>query len=115
MSRTEKAWESVDRSWHPHRTDPDTAPESLLRVRGLIRDLQGMRLPVTAIDNITALIRAVETYTLENSWCPECGIRADGTVECKRCKQRFDSEEVSISNGLCEECQQEDDDDSDGL
>jgi len=80
MTLSEKAWESVDKSWHPHSpTKPEEAAR--FRQREALRALQQLRLPIKAIDLITAAIAQTYKIALEETFCPNCGVRGDETDE----------------------------------
>jgi hypothetical protein len=115
MSRSEQAWESVSSRWHPFEPTSPDENERIRQIRSNLMDLQGMRLPIVAIDKITALMSEIENMVLENSWCPRCGVRADGQVECTQCHQMCDESDVDSIRDICSECQQENDDEEDGL
>ena len=104
MTLTEKAWESINKSWHPYEPADDN--KTLTNIRYSLRKLQRLRLPIAAIDEIKALLKAHEDYILEGVECPECGIRGDETVICSDCGNRVYYLDVDSVNGHCVECQE---------
>lgn len=103
MNRSEKAWKEINKSWS---TFSQVAPESesFGRLRDTLKDLQQIRLPITAIDLIGHAINQAYKAALEESFCPECGIRGDETVICSQCGKRVDVCTVDGPNGICEDC-----------
>lgn len=109
MSRAEQAWEHVNKVWHPY-SEVKSSSEATERLKGTIRQLQAMRLPIAAIDLIGAAIRQAGLAALETSFCEACGERCDGMTQCTGCKRTVEILSVDSVNGKCTDCQEDDGD-----
>lgn len=109
----DKAWATINATWRPRARDKTEVSTALRNVRKALRKLQQLRLPAAATVEIENLISAVIQHTAETTFCPECGIRGDETAECDRCHARVDAAELCGGIGLCDVCQQEDEDQED--
>lgn len=109
VKASEKAWKPIDRDWqiYSKKTNDSEAKE---RLRKAIKSLQAMRLPIEAIDAIAHALRAAEQLTLESSYCERCETRADGMIQCVRCKFMKHCSEVDEHNDMCHECTEETED-----
>lgn len=103
MSNTETAWKGINDVWHLYSgVKGSPAVEEL---RETLRKLQGLRLPIQAIDLIGSAIRLAERVVLEESWCERCGARSDGTDKCSQCGTQVDLSMIDEHSGLCLNCQ----------
>jgi hypothetical protein len=56
MTNTEKAWKPIDREWGVYSPiEPES--EGLRRLQAALKELQQMRLPISAIDYIGEAVR----------------------------------------------------------
>lgn len=105
MTRTEKAWQPITKEWILYGQTAQNGSEAELRLRETLRRLQSMRLPVDAIELIGDVATQAYQAALENSWCDECGLRADGMTTCSRCKQPVHNTDIDSVTDVCLSCQ----------